>query len=78
MIRIDPNVTEMPEPIPWIKAVTITAAVALGRALLRADGEDCQCPACRKGGLHDYDCAVHNLPAYLVGPCDCSLAIDNP
>ena len=35
MIRIDPNVTEMPEPIPWIKALTITAAVAFGRAFLR-------------------------------------------
>jgi len=23
---------------------------------------------------HDSDCAVHNMPAYPAGPCDCSLA----
>ena len=77
MIRIDPNATEMPEPIPWIKALTITAAVVIGRAFLRADGGDCQCIACRRDGLHDSDCAVHSAPALSRGSCDCSLAIDN-
>ena len=33
MIKIDPNVTEMPKSIPWIEALTITAAVVIGRAL---------------------------------------------
>ena len=23
---------------------------------------------------HDSDCATHNMPAYLSGPCDCSAA----
>lgn len=30
-IRIDPNVTEMPKPIPWVKALIIGAAVSVGR-----------------------------------------------
>ena len=33
MIKIDPNVTEMPKSIAWIEALTITAAVVIGRAL---------------------------------------------
>ena len=33
MIRIDPNVTEMPEPIPWVSVVTISAAVGMARLL---------------------------------------------
>ncbi len=30
MIRIDPSVTELPEPIPWVRALTIQAAVMIG------------------------------------------------
>lgn len=33
MVKIDPNVTEMPEPIPWVQAMTIHAAVEIGRAM---------------------------------------------
>ena len=25
---------------------------------------------------HDSDCAVHNVPAYLPGPCDCKIATE--
>ena len=25
---------------------------------------------------HDSDCAVHNMPAYPAGPCDCSLNVE--
>ena len=31
---IDPDVTELPESIPWIEVLTIHAAVKLGRAFL--------------------------------------------
>ncbi|KKL22743.1 hypothetical protein LCGC14_2432330 [marine sediment metagenome] len=31
MIRIDPTVTEMPVPIPWVTALTIIAAVRMAR-----------------------------------------------
>lgn len=31
----------------------------------------CQCAACRAGPKHDSDCAVHNMPAYPNGPCNC-------
>jgi hypothetical protein len=27
---------------------------------------------------HDSDCAMHNMPAYPAGPCDCSLAAQPP
>lgn len=33
----------------------------------------CQCEAC-KAKRHWSDCAVHNAPAYPVGPCDCGAA----
>lgn len=41
----------------------------------------CQCDACMesvRNGLeaHDSDCAVHNEPAYPVGPCNCSARCD--
>lgn len=35
MIRIDSKVTEMPKPIPWVKSLTIHAAVKIGKQLLR-------------------------------------------
>jgi hypothetical protein len=31
----------------------------------------CQCNACKNGITHSSDCAVHNEPAYINGPCDC-------
>ena len=34
----------------------------------------CRCDACKNGNIHDSDCAVHNMPAYPNGPCDCRLA----
>ena len=37
MIRIDPNVTELSKPVPWITALTIHFAVIVGRAFLEAD-----------------------------------------
>ena len=33
--------------------------------------EHCQCVACKDGTIHASDCAVHNMPAYPNGPCDC-------
>jgi hypothetical protein len=33
----------------------------------------CQCPACKDGIIHASDCAVHNGPAYSLGPCDCGV-----
>ena len=33
----------------------------------------CQCFACKDGIIHASDCAVHNGPAYPVGPCDCGV-----
>ena len=42
-------------------------------AMKNDDVEHCQCPACQDGNVHDSDCAVHNEPAYPIGPCDCSL-----
>lgn len=33
--------------------------------------ETCQCEACLRDGLHWSDCAVHNRPAWPIGPCDC-------
>ena len=34
----------------------------------------CQCVECRKivPRFHASDCAVHNAPAYLNGPCNCT------
>jgi len=40
--------------------------------------DHCMCPACRGGILHDSDCAVHNMPAYPNGPCDCSVSKSHP
>lgn len=37
----------------------------------------CQCPACKREGLHLSDCAVHNGPALPVVPCDCGLSSSN-
>jgi hypothetical protein len=31
-------------------------------------------PVAERCCYHDSDCAVHNMPAYPAGPCDCSLA----
>ena len=31
----------------------------------------CMCNACKDGVLHASDCAVHSMPAYPNGPCDC-------
>jgi hypothetical protein len=31
----------------------------------------CRCPACASGTFHLASCAVHNGPAFPVGPCDC-------
>lgn len=31
-------------------------------------------PAWERCCYHDSDCAVHNMPAYPAGPCDCGLA----
>ena len=31
----------------------------------------CQCAACSSEVKHMSDCAVHNGPAYAIGPCDC-------
>jgi hypothetical protein len=36
----------------------------------------CQCPACKDGVLHASDCAVHNGPAYSLGPCDCGATLE--
>ena len=33
----------------------------------------CQCTACKDGIFHASDCAVHNGPAYPIGPCDCGV-----
>lgn len=33
--------------------------------------EHCMCEACKDGNLHWPDCAVHNMPAYPNGSCDC-------
>ena len=38
-----------------------------------ANPPSCQCPACKADGIHASDCAVHNMPAYPNGPCDCGL-----
>lgn len=38
---------------------------------LAAKAVRCQCEACQRDGQHDSDCAVHNPPAELIGPCDC-------
>lgn len=38
------------------------------------DIEHCQCPACIDGVIHDSDCAVHNMPAFSNGPCNCRIA----
>ena len=35
------------------------------------NSDHCQCDACRGGIIHRSDCAVHNAPAYPIGPCDC-------
>ena len=35
----------------------------------------CCCAYCKDGTLHLSDCAVHNEPAYPIGPCDCGAAI---
>lgn len=32
---------------------------------------NCKCPACISASPHLSDCAVHNAPAYRLGPCDC-------
>lgn len=32
----------------------------------------CRCIACRET-THASDCAVHNMPAYPNGPCDCRI-----
>jgi hypothetical protein len=34
---------------------------------------DCQCEAC-KPHSHASDCAVHNMPAYPNGPCNCGVS----
>lgn len=34
----------------------------------------CQCPACATI-RHTSDCAVHNAPAYPVGPCTCTVLV---
>ena len=33
----------------------------------------CMCDACKTGVIHASDCAVHNMPAYPNGPCDCEV-----
>jgi hypothetical protein len=33
--------------------------------------DHCMCNACKDGVLHRSDCAVHNMPAYPNGPCNC-------
>ncbi len=40
MIRIDPDVTELSKPIPWVSALTIYFAVKFGREFL-ADDQKC-------------------------------------
>ena len=39
MIRIDPNVTELPKPVPWITALTIRFAVIVGHEILDSEKE---------------------------------------
>lgn len=35
---------------------------------LEREVDKCQCQACKP---HDSDCAVHNMPAYPNGECNC-------
>lgn len=35
--------------------------------------DHCMCIACKDGVLHKSDCAVHNMPAYPNGPCNCGV-----
>ena len=39
MIRIDPNVTELPEPIPWVRVLAIGAAGIIAKHLESGDAE---------------------------------------
>jgi hypothetical protein len=46
-------------------------------AVVFADGYSrnsghCMCGTCKQGIVHDSDCAVHNMPAYPNGDCDCA------
>jgi len=34
----------------------------------------CMCESCKDGDIHSSDCAVHNMPAYPNGLCDCQLS----
>ena len=61
---------------PHVKAIVDSELVEVMEGLATASRVDrqephCQCEACVGGAIHASDCAVHNAPALLKGPCDC-------
>ena len=64
------------------KAVEEAGFSTNGRTLLDtvkaviASTQSCQCVACKRDGRHASDCAVHNEPAKVNGPCDCGAATE--
>lgn len=56
--------SQPPETTPWDCVDAI-------HKKLQMTIEHCMCSACKDGNLHDSDCAVHNMPAYPNGECDC-------
>jgi hypothetical protein len=63
---------DLNQPVEYYepKAKEAEGIFAHYQAALKEDDE-CQCPACSKGILHDSDCAVHNIPSYPNGECCC-------
>lgn len=48
--------------------------IQLSVNLTGTDNEHCMCNACKDGVRHSSDCAVHNMPAYPNGKCDCIIS----
>ena len=53
-MKIDPNVIELPEPIPWMTALTIHAAVKIGKKLF-VDLDIDECLECGGPAEPPYD-----------------------
>ncbi|WP_336816822.1 hypothetical protein [Burkholderia gladioli] len=56
----------------WHERAAALLALPAPAVSASAPPAHCQCPACSGGTTHASDCAVHNEPAMLQGPCDCA------
>ena len=77
MIQIDPTVTELPEPIPWVRALTIHVAVQLGRILIESDPNDEKSTTdSRAGGIGKT--ALSFIAALILAGCAQPVVWDSP